>query len=333
VGQDECLSGKTASSHLILLYQTKGLISHHIVFHQDGIDSTPTPPASINHELNFSLVDLNMVATSKSPSPMPTHVARPQGSQRPHRHQGESSRRGSPRHQYYRGRGGRPQLQHNQRRPRSVSNASSVQQQLFHQPSGSPQHYVHYPQFTCDESSVYSFHSQQQDQTLSPQHQHSQSYNYPYPHSRQQDVIYEQYRLQQQHEHQLHMLQRQQESQRRMLQQQQFQHQHQQMTEQGVMPSSLMPDLSLDIDDYSVSSPPTLHYTPLSPAIQPNPSHPLPGQFGFQFSSSQIGNVHQGGQQQGAPSYASIISPSSSPRHFGQPGPQPHNYRQDKRNT
>ena len=277
-----------------------------------------------------------MVATSKSPSPALTYGARPQGSQRPHRHQADSSRRGSPRHQYYRGRGGRHQLQHNlQRRPRSVSNASSGQQQLFHQP---PQHFVHYQQFAGDEGSVYSLHSQQQDQTPSPQHQHGQSYNYPYAESRQQDLMYEQYRLQQQHEHQLHMLQRQQESQRRMLQHQQFpyqQHQHQQITEQGGMPPSLMPDLSLDMDDYSSvpSPPPPRRYAQLSPTIQPNPSHPPPEQYGIQLPPSQMGNMHQEGQQRVARSYASIISPSSSPRHFGQPGPQPHQYHEKKRNT
>eukprot|EP00986_Skeletonema_menzelii_P021053 scaffold33006_cov154-Skeletonema_menzelii.AAC.2 len=299
----------------------------------DGIESTPSPPTRINQDLNFSLVDLNLIATSKSPSPMPSHVTRPQ--QKPFRHQGESTRRGSPRNQYYRGRGGRHQLQHNhQRRPRSVSNASSGQQQLFHQPPGSPQHFVHYQQYAGDEGSVYSFHTQQQEQTLSPQHQHGQQYNYPYnPHSRQQDLMYEQYRLQQQHEHQLHMLQQQQESQRRMLQQQQFQHQRHQMADQSVMPS-LMPDLSLDMDDFSVPSTPTLHYSQLSPSIQPNPSrHPPPENYALHLSSPRMGNVHQEGQQLNAPSYASIISPSSSPRHFGQPGPQPHQHREHKHST
>mmetsp|Transcript_8636 Transcript_8636/g.13017 ORF Transcript_8636/g.13017 Transcript_8636/m.13017 type:complete len:501 (+) Transcript_8636:92-1594(+) len=298
----------------------------------DGIDSTPSPPTRIDQEINFSLVDLNLIATSKSPSPMPTHVSRPQ--QRPHRHQGESTRRGSPRHQYYRGRGGRHQLQHNpQRRPRSVSNASSGQQQLFHQPPGSPQHFVHYQQYAGDEGSVYSYHSQQQEQTLSPQHQHGQPYNYPYnQHSRQQDLMYEQYRLQQQHEHQLHMLQRQQESQRRMLQHQQFQDQHHQMAEPGVMPS-LMPDLSLDMAEFSVPSTPTLHYSQLSsPGLQPSPSHPPPEQYGLQLPPPQMGNLHQEAQQLSSPSYASIISPTSSPRHFGHPGPQPHQHREDKRN-
>ncbi|KAK1747673.1 hypothetical protein QTG54_001636 [Skeletonema marinoi] len=147
--------------HLRLAVSKWGKLS----VYPDGIDSTPSPPTRIDQEINFSLVDLNLIATSKSPSPMPTHVSRPQ--QRPHWHQGESTRRGSPRHQYYRGRGGRHQLQHNpQRRPRSVSNASSGQQQLFHQPPGSPQHFVHYQQYAGDEGSVYSYHSQQQEQTF-----------------------------------------------------------------------------------------------------------------------------------------------------------------------
>jgi hypothetical protein len=45
-----------------------------------------------------------------------------------------------------------------------------------------------------------------------------------------------------------------------------------------------------------------------------------------------MGNVHQEGPPQlGTPTYASIISPSNSPRHFGQPGPQPYHYSEDKR--
>lgn len=338
----------------------------------DGIESTPNPPLSMNRGLNFSLVDLNIVATAKIPDepafpvPVATVHHKPQ-KQHQHQHQhyhhhapkhfeGPSGGRGTPRnrsrsHGHYTHHQNKKkddwQYRQHQHRPRSGSHnmgASGGQYLLQHQQqqsggSASPPAFVpqmHYQQYT-DASSVYSYPSQQGDQSGgSPHRQFLPNDHY----KRQQHILYQQYELQQRHAHQMHMLQQQQETQRRMLEQQQQQ-----------IHSSLIPDLSRvesheSGGEYNVhtpvagmgppslqlpgSFPPTPNMQPTSPPMQ-SPGHPSMSNE-YQYGSlvqSPMGNVfpvqgegqqqqHQQQQQQqhqpslqprGVPTYATIISP------------------------
>mmetsp|Transcript_26832 Transcript_26832/g.56661 ORF Transcript_26832/g.56661 Transcript_26832/m.56661 type:complete len:377 (-) Transcript_26832:179-1309(-) len=229
----------------------------------DGIESTPPPPSMLNQELNFSLVDLNIVAMTKMPSepafPVPVatvHHKTQKQPQHPQKHFDDSpSRGGNPRNRarlQQQGGGGyyshqkkkKDDWQHHRQhphRPRSgshnMSPATGNQYLLQHQQSGgsaSPPAFfpqMQYQQYS-DANSVYSYPPPQGDQPASPHPPHRQFL--PNDHyTRQRHILYQQYELQQRHAHQMQALQQQQESQRKWLQQQQQQ-----------AHSSLIPDLN-----------------------------------------------------------------------------------------
>mmetsp|Transcript_23479 Transcript_23479/g.50871 ORF Transcript_23479/g.50871 Transcript_23479/m.50871 type:complete len:565 (+) Transcript_23479:129-1823(+) len=222
----------------------------------DGIESTPNPPSSMNQELNFSLVDLNIVARTKMPDepqfPMPVanvHHKPQKQHQHAQKNFDESPSRGTPRNRnrsqgghYSHQRKKKDDWQYNrqhqqQRRPRSDShnshnmNAPAGGQYLLpHQQSGGspspPQSFpvpqqMHYPQYN-DASSAYSYpqYQQQDQQGGSPHRQFLPEDHY----KRQQHIFQQQHEMQQMHAHQMNMLlQQQQQTQRMMLEQQQQQ--------------------------------------------------------------------------------------------------------------
>eukprot|EP01083_Nonionella_stella_P074040 200631_1 len=235
----------------------------------DGIESTPNPPSSMNQDLNFSLVDLNIIAHSKLPGetsfPVPVanvhHKLQKHQHQHPPKHFEDSPGRGGQRNRSRSqggGGGGGGQYSHqkkkkddwqyhnrggqHQRRPRSGSHnkgpSSSNQYLLQHQQSGgsasSPtfvpqQPQMHYQQYS-DANSVYSHPDQQGGSPHRQQQQFLSNDHY----KRQQHILYQQYELQQRHAHQMQMLQQQQDAQRRMLEQQQ----------QHISGTSPIPDLN-----------------------------------------------------------------------------------------
>ncbi|EJK57349.1 hypothetical protein THAOC_22618 [Thalassiosira oceanica] len=268
----------------------------------DGIESTPDPPLTRNRSLNYSLVDLNLVATSKATAEanVPVQVATvhhktPKGQQfyqSPHHTNypmidGPSDFPRSQGRPFYQ----RKKRDESQRRPRSGSNNSSGS---HYQSSPMSQ----YPQYHVDAGSVYSYPSsvQQQDsqQTVPVPNQYLSSDHY----SRQQQILYQQYELQQRHAH-LQML----DAQRRML--------HHQMTHSSQ--SSIVPEFSVDGsvgEDYSVSSmggyiaTPTMqptspqhHMSPMSPTYQygvlPPPHHVFEEDHNPQLISPPVSPTHQ----------------------------------------
>ena len=225
-------------------------MSNHIISQfQDGIESTPDPPLSMNKSINFSIVDLNVVAQPRVPeisfpvSVATVHHRQPKKQYHTPKKTYEESPRGSTRNR------GRQQVgrfihqnpsqdysrqqqhkhhHHQQRRPRSGSHLSATGNQhlLYHsQTSGgsispqSPMHYYSQQQYS-DAGSVsgYSYQSQELHQGSPSRQQFLPEDHY----NRQQQMFYH-YDLQHRHAQQMQSLQQQHEAQRRMLEQQQAQ--------------------------------------------------------------------------------------------------------------
>ncbi|KAL9189111.1 hypothetical protein ACHAXT_011601 [Thalassiosira profunda] len=318
----------------------------------DGIDSTPDPPSSMNRDLNFSLVDLNVVATPKIPEgpifPMPVATVHHKPQKQHQKYFKESQGRGTPLGR--RGSGGghytypkkkdswQHQRHQQQRRPRSGSYQMSPgggQYTLQHQHSsgsgGSPPTFVpqqmHYPQYS-DAGSVYSYQSQpgSEPPAGSPHRPYLPNDHY----KRQQHILYQEYELQQrmhmQEFHQrMHLLQQQQESQRQMMGGPGGQASQQ---PPPMAHSSLIPDLSRaesheSSGEYPASFPPPAvpgSFPPPTPTgMQPHPPSPqhAPNAWGGAGGAGQ----QPWGSQMGVPTYAPIISPPMSPAHSSQPPP------------
>lgn len=286
----------------------------------DGIESTPDPPLSMNKQLNFSLVDLNIVAQAKIPDepvfPVATvhHKHKKQHYNYTPKQFGESSsgarNRGRPQghyihHQrqkqdpYYRGSTQYQHQQHqhhhhHQRRPRSGSHmsAGSNQYQLQHQHSvGSasppqqsfPSPTMHYQaQQYSDAGSVYSYQSSQQD---SPNRQYLPEDHYK---RQQQHQMMYHYDLQQRHAEQMQVLHQQHNEQRRMLASRQ--------AEAVAAHSALIPD-NIRTDAHS-------------PEYSVEYNSPGAGTFGGQFSSTASNE------------YPYAIPPVSPEHSYHQPTPQ-----------
>mmetsp|Transcript_5762 Transcript_5762/g.11530 ORF Transcript_5762/g.11530 Transcript_5762/m.11530 type:complete len:590 (-) Transcript_5762:171-1940(-) len=323
----------------------------------DGIESTPDPPKILNKDLNFSIIDLNTVATSKVIiEPLPPSLSpgkgRKQNYQNPPKFASfkvddDLSARNRPRRYQY-------QRKKNQHHPKQypMSPGSPLNpQHLYHGHGrgsdtpilgGLPPHHMHYPQYPSGAASVdpsYSYQSLVQGQG-GPHHHFLPSGHY----KRQQEILYQQYEMQQRHAHQMHMLQQQQESQRRMLEQHHMGHQG----GQGI--SSIIPEITRveshgSAADYSVSSSiggmaPNLQMSPF-PHSPPNmTSTQAPMGMGPDYHFSLQGGVAGGGelpqQRNFVPSYdnnpyhlsnATIISPPMSPQHYGHQGPRSQNQR------
>eukprot|EP01082_Thalassiosira_pseudonana_P007525 g6348.t1 g6348 contig23:259412-261437(-) len=303
----------------------------------DGIESTPNPPTSMNQELNFSLVDLNEVATLKVHSDYMSPVRSSGHHQRgghtqpfaPNFHQQQQQ------HEYPKYDGYKVEEksllasghQQNHQAYRRQSGASSQMSPssppyAFHDQRGVSTD-PYYPQY--DAGSVYSYQSQQQDQMQgSPPHSRQQYHHHlPSDHyNRQQQLLCQQYELQQQHAYQMQMVQ---DTQRRMIEQQQL-----------ISQSSVILDLSaaeshetMSVGDYSV---PSL----IGPAFQlpasgfpPVPAPPSVYPYGTVGEQGQQPRGIYGQYQQQQP--GAIISPPVSPQHFGHSGPAqapppPHNH-------
>jgi len=358
--------------HLRLAVSKWGKLS----VYPDGIESTPNPPSVVNQDLNFSLVDLNIVATTKMPDepafPMPVamvHHKHKKQHQHAPKHLEESSSRGSPRNRRGSQGGGhffhqkknrddwqyhRQQQQHQhhhrqqQRRPRSGSHMSSPGGHYQHQQSGGsaspPQNFpvpqMHYQQYS-DAGSVYSYPSQQQgpQQAGSPHRKFLPAGH----HYRQQQIIYQQYELQQRHAHQMALLQQQHESQMALLQQQDPQRRMlEQQQQQIAARSSLIPDLRRVESQESGGGEYPIPHTPVG-GMGPPPSLQLgPGAFPPAATMQPpnttaptqlappphpgMNSEYQWPSFQGegqTPTYATIISPPMSPTHSSHPAPQP----------
>lgn len=268
---------------------------------QDGIESTPDPPLSMNKSINFSIVDLNVVAQRRVPEiSFPVSVAtvhHRQPKKQPKKTYEDSSRgptrnRGrqqvgrfihqNPSQDYSRQ---QHKQHHQQRRPRSGSHSGN-QHLLYHsQASGgsispqSPMHYYSQQQYS-DAGSVsgYSYQSQELQQGSPNRQQFLPEDHY----NRQQQMFYH-YDLQHRHAHQMQSLQQQHETQRRILEQQQAQ--------ALAAQSGLIPELTLadHTQDYSVGVP----VEGVSFPYPPSPEYTW--------------------QQHHRDSYATTISPPTSP--------------------
>ncbi|KAL7553664.1 hypothetical protein ACHAWF_016974 [Thalassiosira exigua] len=268
-------------------------------FNQDGIESTPNPPSTMNQELNFSVVDLNIIARTKVPDepvfPMPIatvhHKLQKPKQLNPNPKNFDDSP-GTPRNRGRSHGGGNYshqkkkkddwQYHHQRQQHHPLGGSQNVNTSHHHQrgagspssPTFAPQPQMHYQQYS-DTNSVYSYPSQQggdQQAGGSPHRQFLPDDHY----KRQQQILYQQFELQQRHAHQMHMLQQQQESQRRMLEQQQ----------QQVAQSSLIPELNRAESHESAGDYPA--HTPVRGMGPPPPSLQLgPGSFPLTPNSMQ----------------------------------------------
>eukprot|EP00804_Cyclotella_cryptica_P024339 CCRYP_015332-RA/>CCRYP_015332-RA protein AED:0.18 eAED:0.18 QI:238/1/1/1/1/0.75/4/1259/553 len=259
----------------------------------DGIESTPDPPLSMNKERNFSLVDLNTVATAKENGPNRSSVSQnytkldakqqPNPKQQQQHNNVQHVEENSPvrpgRSPVYNQRGRK--FQHQRRQQPSMYSP----QQQYYQPQHQQTHHqggqagvpIFYQPFTGgDAGSVYSFQSHSTENS-SPTHgqrlYHHPSYQNDHFNHQQQQLMYQQYELQQRHAHQMQMLQ---ETQRRLMaveHQRLSSHHQQQITHPLVMPLNMIESHEIS-EDYSIPS--TIAMTPsLSAAAYPPLHYPV----------------------------------------------------------
>jgi hypothetical protein len=345
MGQDECVPRKRIATPFAL-YATSFwiLIIFTLQLSKDGIESTPNPPSRINQDLNFSLVNLNLVATTKAkvPADPPIPVATVHHKQQKQRQNSfdDSSSRAS----WNRGRAQgvaqhhqkKIEFQPNQHRYGSTLNASVATYSPMHQqvggaPSSQSLHVPQIYQQYSDTGSLYSY---------PPQHHDQRRQFLPDPqYSSQQHFIYQQFHdLQQRHAHQMILLQQQQESQFRDLAQTSLiSDSRTESFESGAdypVPTTIggMLPNSSQYNTGVYSRPPSMQS--YLPAPHPSPPHRQLAMNNFEYQYDSLGlsperNDYRGDEQQlqgntgSAPTtYASVISPPMSPTQSSRPAPQ-----------
>ena len=301
----------------------------------------------MNPNLNFSLVDLNIVAQSKLPDETPLFpvsvatVHHKHKKQNQHQHHTPKGFEDSP-SRVPKNRAGRPvghfihqkqkqepyhrQYQHHQqphqqsRRPRSNSHMSAGSQYFV---PASPQSSFQSPQMYqqySDTGSVYSYQSQQSPG--SPVHHQFLPEDH---YKRQQQMVYQYGGLQQRHAEQMQYLQQQHETQRRILEQQQPQAV---AAHSGLIPGDLHRADSHDsTGEYSIPQTPVpTMVVPVGQSFSPPPpmlQHPASPD--YPYGSTMISNF-QGGE--GVQQARGITPPPMSPPQGPQAAP-PHHPPQD----
>lgn len=297
----------------------------------DGIESTPIPPSEMNEERNFSLVDLNAVTTAKKDesncnvvsSSIPLFDTQQQQHQYPKQHhyvgnwEHPSPSRSSGPRSYQRRSTNRYQRK---QQPSMYSPQQQYYPQNRHQ--GNPPPFPYYQPYAGDASSVYSYQSHSTENSSLPSQIHRPYHTYQ-PDYKQQQLMYQQYELQQRHAQQMQMLQ---ETQRRLM---------------AVEAQRLNPGIdmvkSCEGEDYSVPSTIAMSSVGGSYGNVFRGGHPPPPMgyaYGFDGDSSPMRNMFgeqmQEGQQQtllteASSNTATIVSPPVSPQRFGHAAgpPQP----------
>jgi hypothetical protein len=284
----------------------------------------------MNEERNFSLVDLNMVATAKE-NILPSQPINQHPKQQQHHRQMHQQGRGN----NFEGR--RSPGYHQRGNNRKYQNQRRMQQPSMYSPPRAYYEQQYYPPYSGgDGGSVYSYQSHSTERTSPPPHgqawQHHPQYQNDYNSNQQHQLMYQQYALQQRHAHQMQMLQ---DTQRRLMAVE-----HQRMG--GHHPQGInMVESHESNEDYAIPStiamagsfpPPMLNAPPpMGYPYSPQASSPMRGMMlpGEQGIAHQRHQVQQGSEEPA--SNATVVSPPGSPERFGQ-GVPPSGYADPRKN-